>query len=219
MVPGPDGELIARQVKPPPTTWQEKLMDAVRSAKALVLQAEENHEPSPRRRGRAAHPDTILAHVDVPSWVTPSIIDYLIEVVSWDSGGYWQTSSSKVTKWLATRESFARATLGHLEDVAVSQFDDAPGADNEHCSETLVRALALHDTVLGRKRRKPMQALREREAELANVAYPVKQEARKPLRRLYNVAIVPLELPRTDERKTELRRQELRQLFLDAQYR
>lgn len=219
MVPGPDGELLARPVKPPASTWQETLMDAVRDAKARVLEFEANGGPNPRKPGRSAHPEAVLANVGAPTWVTPGIVNYLIEAVSWESGGCWQISSSKLTKWLRTRESFARAALAHLENVAVSHFDDARGADNEHAADTLVRAHALVDAVLGRKRRKPADALRAREAELGNVADPAKQAARLKLRRLYNAAIVPLEPPRTDERKTELLREELWQIFFEAQRR
>lgn len=181
--------LTCIELEGPPTTWQGFLIREVKRAKARILDYENNGGKRPRG---VAPVDVLRAArkegADVPAWITPQIVSYLLAVTSWQSGGNWQSSAETMTAKLKSPKTFARFALKQLEKVAVGYFDPTLGADNQHAVDTLRRAHELADGVLG-KPRKPQVAFRMRMLELSTTADPDRLAARADLIKLYQVAI------------------------------
>jgi hypothetical protein len=181
--------LTCIELEGPPTTWAGFLIREVKRAKARIL----DYEREGGKRPRGVSPADVLRSArkegaDVPRWVTPQIVRYLLAVTSWQSGGNWQCSADTMEAALKSPKRFARRALKQLENVAVLHFDPTPGADNQHACDTLQRAHELADAVLGQSR-KPGIAFRVRLLKLQNTSDPVRLEARDDLIKLYIVAI------------------------------
>lgn len=179
----------------PPTTWAGRLILEVQRAKARILQYQKEGGDYDLWR-RAYFGRTYAARVlhdaraeaDVPLWITPAVVRYLLAVTSWDTGGNWQRSANTIIRALRSQKSFARFALRQLENVAVRHFDPTSGADNQHACDTLARAHEFVDVVMG-KRRRSQVAFRMRLLELSTTSDPDRLAAREDLIDLYKSAI------------------------------